>query len=93
MPLAPMILGNAYVRLRPFEPERDGPELYALAERAPEIFRLWSYRGPGDWVGDWIEVIRKRTLEGTARSPKFSILMVDLRMPRVWRPSLDRPRH
>lgn len=65
MPLAPMILENAHVRLRPFEPERDGPELYALAERAPEIFRLWSHRGPGDWVGDWIEVIRKRTLDGT----------------------------
>ncbi len=49
MKLAPLILENAHVRLRPFDPGTDGPELYALAERAPEIFRLWSYRGPGDW--------------------------------------------
>ncbi len=65
MKLAPLILENAHVRLRPFDPGTDGPELYALAERAPEIFRLWSYRGPGDWVGQWIESIRHRTDDGT----------------------------
>ncbi len=65
MALAPLILENAHVRLRPFDPASDGAELYALAERAPEIFRLWSHRGPGDWVGEWIEVIRKRTIDGT----------------------------
>jgi RimJ/RimL family protein N-acetyltransferase len=56
---------NSHVRLRPFVPETDGAELHALAARAPEIFRLWSFRGPGDWVGDWIEMIRKRTAAGT----------------------------
>ncbi len=65
MKLAPIILESSYVGLRPFDPVSDGPELYALAERAPEIFRLWSFRGPGDWVGEWVEVIRKRTIDGT----------------------------
>ena len=65
MSLAPLTLENAHVRLRPFVPDTDGAELHALAARAPEIFRLWSFRGPGDWVGDWIETIRKRTKNGT----------------------------
>lgn len=65
MPLAPMSLENAHVRLRPFDPALDGAELYALAQRAPEIFCLWLHRGPGDWVGGWIEVIRQRTSDGT----------------------------
>jgi RimJ/RimL family protein N-acetyltransferase len=65
MTLGPITLANAHVRLRPFDPAADGAELYALAERAPEIFRLWSHRGPGDWVGEWIDVIRKRTIDGT----------------------------
>lgn len=58
-------LENKFVRLRPFVPEVDGAELYALAERAPEIFRLWSHRGPGDWVGEWVHAIRKRTDDRT----------------------------
>lgn len=65
MKLAPVTLGNAHARLRPFDPAGDGPELHALAARAPEIFRLWSFRGPGDWVGGWIDTIRKRTMEGS----------------------------
>ncbi len=65
MQLAPLILENAHVRLRPFAPEVDGAELYALAERAPEIFRLWAFRGPGDWVGGWTGSIRKRTIDGS----------------------------
>ncbi len=65
MKLAPVTLENAHVRLRLFDPETDGAELHALAARAPEIFRLWSFRGPGDWVGEWIEVIRKRTIDGS----------------------------
>ncbi|MFN4185708.1 MAG: GNAT family N-acetyltransferase [Hyphomonas sp.] len=65
MSLGPLTLENQFVRLRPFLPETDGAELYALAGRAPEIFRLWSFRGPGDWVGGWIESIRKRTEEGS----------------------------
>lgn len=65
MPLGPMVLENRYVRLRPFEPDADGAELRALAERAPEIFRLWYHRGPGDWVGKWVETIRARTADGS----------------------------
>lgn len=65
MSLGPLTLEDGLVRLRPFVPETDGAELYALAQRAPEIFRLWSFRGPGDWVGDWIDTIRKRTDAGT----------------------------
>ncbi|MFN4024073.1 MAG: GNAT family N-acetyltransferase [Hyphomonas sp.] len=65
MSLGPLTLENAIVRLRPFAPETDGAELYALAGRAPEIFRLWSFRGPGDWVGAWIGTIRRRTDAGS----------------------------
>lgn len=65
MTLGPITLTNAHVRLRPFDAASDGAELYALAQRAPEIFRLWSHRGPGDWVGEWIDVIRKRTIDDT----------------------------
>lgn len=65
MRLAPVFLQNAFVRLRPFVPETDGAELHALAERAPEIFRLWSWRGPGDWVGIWIRNVRERIDNGT----------------------------
>lgn len=65
MSLGPLTLENAFVRLRPFLPETDGAELYALAGRAPEIFRLWSFRGPGDWVGAWIDTIRRRTDAGS----------------------------
>jgi RimJ/RimL family protein N-acetyltransferase len=61
MTLGPLTLENAFIRLRPFDPEADGTELHALAARAPEIFRLWSFRGPGDWVGDWVRNIRQRT--------------------------------
>lgn len=65
MSLGPLTLENALVRLRPFVAETDGAELYALAERAPEIFRLWSFRGPGDWVQGWIDTICKRTDTGS----------------------------
>ena len=65
MQLAPLILENAHVRLRPFGEAMDAPELYALNERAPEIFRLWSHWAPGDWVSEWIDMIRKRTIDGS----------------------------
>lgn len=65
MSLGALTLENRFVRLRPFVAEADGPELHALAQRAPEIFRLWSHRGPGDWVGEWVNVIRRRTIDGT----------------------------
>ncbi len=65
MTLEPLTLENAHVRLRPFVPGADGSELHALAERAPEIFRLWSWRGPGDWVADWIQNIRERMNNGS----------------------------
>lgn len=65
MKLAPVTLENAHVRLRAFAAETDRAELYALVERAPEIFRLWYARGPGDWVGDWVQSIRERTESGT----------------------------
>jgi N-acetyltransferase len=65
MPLMPVILENAQVRLRPFDAGTDGAELHALAARAPEIFRFWSHRGPGDWVGEWINVIGTRMKDGS----------------------------
>lgn len=65
MPLAPLILENAQVRLRPFDEAKDAHELYALDQRAPEIFKLWSHWAPGDWVTEWISVIRKRTIDGS----------------------------
>lgn len=60
-----LTLENEFIRLRPFDPEADGPELHVLARRAPEIFRLWSFRGPGDWVADWVQNIRHRTDAGS----------------------------
>lgn len=60
-----LAFANRFVRLRPFVPEADGQALHALAARAPEIFRLWSFRGPGDWVGNWISTIRQRTETGS----------------------------
>lgn len=65
MKLATVTLENAFVRLRPFDEAKDAQELYALNARAPEIFKLWSHWAPGDWVTEWIEVIRKRTIDGT----------------------------
>lgn len=65
MTLAPLVLENAHVRLRPFDEAKDAHELYALDKRAPEIFKLWSHWAPGDWVTEWIEVIRKRTIDGS----------------------------
>jgi RimJ/RimL family protein N-acetyltransferase len=61
----PVSLENAFVRLRPFEPDTDGPEVHELAARAPEIFRFWSYRGAEGWVRSWIEAIRERTEDGS----------------------------
>jgi N-acetyltransferase len=65
MLLAALTLENAHARLRPFDPDSDGAHLHALAKRAPEIFRLWSFRGPGDWVERWVENIRDRTAQGS----------------------------
>lgn len=64
MILAEGPLENAHVRLRLFDPDTDGRHLHDLAGRAPEIFRLWSFRGPGDWVGAWLNTIRQRTVGG-----------------------------
>lgn len=63
MSLAAPLLENAFVRLRPFSAEEDGPDLHALARRAPQIFAHWSHRGPGDWVGEWIRVIGVKTAD------------------------------
>lgn len=65
MSLSMPLFENAHVRLRPFIPDTDGAELHELANSAPDIFRLWSFRGPGDWVGSWIKSIRERTLGGS----------------------------
>lgn len=65
MTLGALVFENRFVRLRPFAPEADEQELHTLAARAPDIFRLWSFRGPGDWVGNWIETIRQRTDAGS----------------------------
>lgn len=65
MQLRHVPLENAHVRLVPFSGEADEAELKALAARAPDVFRFWSHRGPGDWVSRWIEVIRKRIEAGT----------------------------
>ena len=65
MKLAPVTLENEFVRLRPLDPDGDAAAMSALEARAPEIFRLWSHWGYGDWVGRWIENIRERTHNGT----------------------------
>ena len=64
MKLAPVTLENEFVRLRPLDPDGDAAAMYALDARAPEIFKLWSLWGHGDWVGRWVEYIRERTTSG-----------------------------
>ena len=65
MQLAPVTLAGAHVRLEPFDPALYGAALRALADSAPEQFVLWSHRGPGDWVGLWLETIAARSAAGT----------------------------
>ena len=65
MQLVPLTLADAHVRLEPFDPALYGAALRALADSAPEQFVLWSHRGPGDWVGLWLETIAARAAAGT----------------------------
>ncbi|MEH6693952.1 MAG: GNAT family protein [Hyphomonas sp.] len=65
MQLEPVTLADAHVRLEPFDPALYGAALRALADSAPEQFVLWSHRGPGDWVGLWLETIAARAAAGT----------------------------
>ncbi|MEH6488137.1 GNAT family protein [Hyphomonas oceanitis] len=75
MHLAPVMLADAHVRLEPFDPALYGAALRVLAEGAPEQFVLWSHRGPGDWIGLWLETIAARTAAGTMIP--FSVLSPD----------------
>ena len=75
MQLAPVTLADAHVRLEPFDPALYGAALRAMAEGAPEQFVLWSHRGPGDWVGLWLETIAARMAAGTMIP--FSVLSPD----------------
>lgn len=65
MSLGPVTLKDAHVCLRPFEPDEDSVHLHAMAAHHPDLFRLWSFRGPGDWVSRWTDTIRQRTEAGT----------------------------
>lgn len=76
MKLAPVTLENEFVRLRPLDPDGDAAAMSALEARAPEIFRLWSHWGYGDWVGRWIENIRERTHNGTMINPAAKRLLL-----------------
>ena len=65
MKLGPVTLADEYVRLEPFEVFRHGADLRAMAEGAPDLFLLWSHRGPGDWIGRWLGTIAERSAAGT----------------------------
>jgi N-acetyltransferase len=75
MLLAPVTLADAHVRLEPFDPALYGSALRAMADSAPEQFVLWSHRGPGDWIGLWLETIAARAASGTMIP--FSVLSPD----------------
>lgn len=65
MKLSPVTLADAYVRLVPFDPGTHAGPLRAMTEGAPEQFLLWSHRGPGDWIGRWLDNIAQRSAAGT----------------------------
>lgn len=75
MNLAPVTLADEHVRLEPFEVSRHGADLRAMAEGAPDLFRLWSHRGPGDWIGRWLDTITGRSASGTMLP--FAVLSPD----------------
>tara|TARA_R110000787_G_scaffold139084_1_gene252754 strand:+ start:38 stop:628 length:591 start_codon:yes stop_codon:yes gene_type:complete len=65
MKLAPVTLADAHVRLVPFDAGAHAGPLRQMAEGAPEQFLLWSHRGPGDWIGRWLDNIAQRAVAGT----------------------------
>lgn len=65
MNLLPVTLADARVRLEPFDVSRHGADLRAMAEGAPDLFVLWSHRGPGDWIRRWLSQIAERSATGT----------------------------
>lgn len=75
MKLAPVTLADAHVRLVPFQVDTHAGPLREMAERAPEQFLLWSHRGPGDWIGRWLDNMAQRAAAGTMIP--FAVLSAD----------------
>ncbi|KJS36562.1 MAG: hypothetical protein VR74_11990 [Hyphomonas sp. BRH_c22] len=75
MNLSTVTLADEHVRLEPFEVSRHGADLRAMAEGAPDLFLLWSHRGPGDWIGRWLDTIAGRSAAGTMLA--FAVLPPD----------------
>ena len=72
MQLAPVTLADAHVRLVPFDPAEHAASLRVMAEGSIEELATWPYRGPGDWVGNWLANIENRSAAGTLIS--FAVL-------------------
>ncbi|HPE47653.1 MAG TPA: GNAT family protein [Hyphomonas sp.] len=65
MQLAAAELANSHVTLVPFDVDRDGAELRAMAEQLGERIATWPYYAPAaDWIGYWLGEIERRTGEG-----------------------------
>ena len=75
MKLAPVTLADGHVRLVPFDTGTHAGPLREMAEGAPEQFLLWSHRGPGDWIGRWLDTIADRSAAGTM--VPFAVLSPD----------------
>ena len=55
MQLAAAELANSHVTLVPFDVDRDGAELRAMAEQLGERIATWPYYAPAaDWIGYWL---------------------------------------
>lgn len=73
MRLEPCRLGNDHVVLEPLGPEHR-PALVAIEQCAPDLFRLWSTRGPGDWFNRWLDEVEQSGRSGI--SIPFAIRLV-----------------
>jgi N-acetyltransferase len=66
--LAHVPLENTHVHLAPYTRAAHGNDLRAMSEAHPELYAFWSHRGPGDWIGQWLDVIDTRAALGTTRA-------------------------
>ncbi|KCZ92846.1 GNAT family N-acetyltransferase [Hyphomonas johnsonii] len=72
MKLAPVTLADPHVRLVPFDAALHGADLRSMAEAAGDELKHWPYRGPGDWIANWLASIAQRT--GTGQMIPFAVL-------------------
>ena len=66
MDLSVSVLSDRHVTLTPFDVDRDGADLRAMAEALGERIASWPYYNPQeDWIGYWLQQIEQRVSQGT----------------------------